>query len=86
MLLVTKRHKRGVFQVGCSAASVLKCIAYTECAFREGSSTFAGHRNLVATNLLGKPLKGFIVNPADLPREGVKRFATSGERVNHDSR
>jgi len=30
-------------------------------------------------------LKGFIVIPADLPRKGVKRLATSGERVNHDS-
>jgi hypothetical protein len=26
------------------------------------------------------------VNPADLPRKGVKRLATSGERVNHGSR
>ena len=41
--------------------------------------------NLVATNLLGKPLKGFIVNPADLPREGVKRLPTTGERVNYGS-
>ena len=67
MLVVTERHKRGVFQVGYSAASVLKRIAYVECAFGKGSSTFAGHRNLVATNLLGKPLKDFIVNPANLP-------------------
>ena len=36
-------------------------------------------------NLLDEPLKGFIVNPADLPRKGVKRLATLGERVNHDS-
>ena len=36
-------------------------------------------------NLLDKPLKGFIVNPADLPWMWVKRLATSGERVNHDS-
>ena len=42
--------------------------------------------NLAATNLLGKPLKGLIVNLADLPWEGVKRLATSGERVNHGSR
>jgi hypothetical protein len=31
-------------------------------------------------------LKSFIVNLADLPRKGVKRLATSGERVNHGSR
>ena len=36
-------------------------------------------------NLLDKPLKDFIVIPADLPWKGVKRLATSGERVNHDS-
>jgi len=36
-------------------------------------------------NLLDKSLKDFIVIPADLPRKRVKRLATSGERVNHDS-
>ena len=36
-------------------------------------------------NLLDEPLKDFIVIPAYLPRKGVKRLATSGERVNHDS-
>ena len=35
--------------------------------------------------MLDELLKGFIVIPADLPRKGVKRLATSGERVNHDS-
>jgi len=36
-------------------------------------------------NLLDEPLKYFIVIPVDLPWKGVKRLATSGERVNHDS-
>ena len=36
-------------------------------------------------NLLDEPLKGFIVNSADVPWKWVKRLATSGERVNHDS-
>jgi hypothetical protein len=36
-------------------------------------------------NLLDEILKGFIVNPADLPRKGIKRLTTSGKRVNHDS-
>ena len=36
-------------------------------------------------NLLDEPLKDFIVIPADLPWKGVKRLATSGERVYHDS-
>jgi len=35
-------------------------------------------------NLLDEPLKDFIVIPTDLPRKGVKRLATSRERVNHD--
>ena len=62
------------------------CIACAECAIRKGGSIFTCRENLVATNLLGIPLKGFILNPADLPRKGVKRLATSGERVNHGSR
>ena len=36
-------------------------------------------------NLLDEPLKGFIVNPTDLPSKWVKRLPTSRERVNHDS-
>jgi len=36
-------------------------------------------------NLLEKHLKDFIVIPVDLPRKGVKRLATSCERVNHAS-
>jgi len=36
-------------------------------------------------NMLDELLKGFILIPADLSRKGVKRLATSGERVNHDS-
>jgi len=35
--------------------------------------------------MLDELLKGFIVIPADLPRKEVKRLATSGERVHHDS-
>ena len=35
--------------------------------------------------MLDELLKGFIVIPTDLPRKRVKRLATSGERVNHDS-
>jgi hypothetical protein len=43
------------------------------------------HRNLVATNLLDKPLKYFIVNPVDIPWKWFKKLITSGKRVNHDS-
>jgi len=35
--------------------------------------------------MLDELLKGFIAIPTDLSRKGVKRLATSGERVNHDS-
>jgi len=35
--------------------------------------------------MLDELLKGFIVIPADFPMKRVKRLATSGERVNHDS-
>ena len=52
----------------------------------ERGSIFPCWGNLAATNLLGKPLKGFIVNPVNLPRKGVKRLDTSDERVNHGSR
>ena len=36
-------------------------------------------------NLLDEPLKSFIVNPANLPWQWVKRLITLGERVNHNS-
>jgi len=39
----------------------------------------------VTTNLLDEPLKGFIVNPAELPWKWVKRLITLGERANHGS-
>jgi len=35
--------------------------------------------------MLDELLKDFIVIPANLPRKGDKRLATSGKRVNHDS-
>jgi hypothetical protein len=36
-------------------------------------------------NFLDEPLKYFIVIPANLSWKGVKRLATLGERINHDS-
>jgi hypothetical protein len=52
-------------------------IAAEELCHLKGVPTSVCREILVATNLLGKPLKSFIVNPADL---------TSGKRVNHSSR
>ena len=46
---------------------------------------FIDGETLAALTCFDEPLKGFIVNPADLPWKWVKRLATSGERVNHDS-
>ena len=43
-----QKAQMGVFRVGCSAASVLVCIAYVECAIRKGSPTFVGHMHLAA--------------------------------------
>jgi hypothetical protein len=51
----------------------------------EGGSIIPCQRNLAATNLLGRALKGFIVNPANLYRKVVKRLATSNKRINHGS-
>jgi hypothetical protein len=55
------------------------------CAIRKGALYLLANWKLCGPNLLGELLKGFIVNPADLPRKMVKRLATSGEWVNHDS-
>ena len=66
------------------------CIAEKDlCHLKGGVPTPACHGNLAATNLLDEPLKGFIVNPADLPwkwvKKWVKRLITSVERENHGS-
>jgi hypothetical protein len=63
------------------------CIATKELCHRKGGVPISACRGiLTATNLLGKPLKSYIVNPTDLPRKGFKRLATSSERVNHGLR
>jgi hypothetical protein len=54
--------------------------------FERRVHTYTCEGNIASTGLLGKPLKGFIVNPADLSRKWVKRLAASCERVNHDFR
>ena len=74
MLVVTRKGANGAYRAEYSAASVPMCIAYAECA-SEGGSIYPCQENLAVTNLLEKPLKGFIVNPADLPRKGKSRLA-----------
>ena len=54
-------------KLGVIVASVPMCIAWAECAIHKGGSIFPCHGNLAATNLLGKLVKGFIVNPTNLP-------------------
>ena len=78
-------RKRGVFRVGYSAASVPLSIGCASLCHREGGLYICLSSESNGPNLLDEPLKGFIVNPADLPWLWVKRLITSGEKVNHDS-
>ena len=77
LLVVTFMVHEGMFPLllGC----VYRAAMPTRATPGDGPHTPSG------PNLLDEPLKGFIVNPADLPWKWVKRLATSGERVNHDS-
>ena len=61
------------------------CIAVKELCHLTGGSYNCLPSESNGPNLLDEPLKGFIVNPADLPGKWVKRLATLGERVNHDA-
>ena len=74
LLVVTFIMHKGMFPL------LLGCVYHaampTRATPRDGPHTPSG------PNLLTEPLKGFTVNPADLPWKWVKRIATSGERVN----
>ena len=61
------------------------CIGYASMCHREGGLYISLSSKSNGPNLLDEPLKGFIVNLADLPWKWVKRLAASGKRVNHDS-
>jgi hypothetical protein len=73
------------WRIGYSAASVLMCIVCVSLYHMEGGLYICLLSESNGPNLLDKRLKDFIVNPADLPWKWVKRLATSGEKVNHDS-
>ena len=77
LLVVTFMAHKGMFPLllGC----VYRAAMPTRATPRDGPHTPS------SPNLLDEPLKGFIVNPADLPWKWVKRIATSGESVNHNS-
>jgi len=66
-------------------ASVLMCIGYESLCHLEEGLYICAPGKPCDPNWLDELLKGFIVIPADLPRKGVKRLATSGKRVNRDS-
>ena len=85
MLVVTFIGIRMACRIKYSAASVPLCIGYVSLCHREGGLYICLLSESNGLNLLDEPLKGFIVNPADLPGKWVKRLATSDERVNHDS-
>ena len=72
-------------RIGYSAASIPMCIGYASLCYWERGLYIYLPRESNGPNLLDKPLKGFIVNPVNLPWKWVKILATSGERVNHDS-
>jgi hypothetical protein len=67
----------------CQVECILVSWSFVSHSLKESLCLLMGKPS--GPNLLDKPLKGFIVNPADLPRLWVKRLISSGERVNHDS-
>jgi hypothetical protein len=85
LLVVFLFGVRMAWRIGYSVASVLISIGCVLLCHLEGGSTSVCRVKSNGSNLLDEPLKDFIVNPADLPWKWVKRLATSGERVNHDS-
>ena len=85
LLVVTFISVRMACQIGYRIASTLMCIAVMELCHSTGGSYVYLPSESNSPNLLDEPLKGFIVNHADLPWNWVKRLASSGERVNHDS-
>ena len=59
LLVVTRNGIKGACRVGYGTASVPMCIAVKELCHSKGVRS--------GPNLLDEPLKGFIVNLADLP-------------------
>ena len=85
LLQVTFIGVRMARRIRYSAASISLGVGCASLCHREGRLYICLPSESNSPNLLDEPLKGFIVNPADLPCKWVKRLATSGERVNHDS-
>ena len=85
LLVVTFIDVRMARRIGYSAASVPLCICCASLCHREGGLYIYLVSESNDPNLLNESLKGFIVNPTDLPWKWVKILATLGERVNHDS-
>ena len=86
LLVVTFIGVRMACRIEYSAASIPLCIGCASLCHRgRGGLYICLPSESNGPNLLDEPLKGFIVNHADLPWKWVKRLATSGERVNHDS-
>ena len=85
LLEVTFIGVRMAWWIGYSAASIPMCIGYASRCHRKWGLYIYLPSESNSPNLLDEPLKGFIVKLADLPWKWVKRLATLGERVNHDS-
>ena len=85
LLEVTFIGVRMACRIRYRTASTLMCIAVMELCHSTGGSYIYLPSESNDPNLLDEPLKGFIVNPVDLPWKWVNRLITLGERVNHSS-
>ena len=85
LLVVTFIGVRMACRIWYRTASVPLCIGCVSLCHWEGGIYICLLSESNGPNLLDEPLKGFIVNPTNLPWKWVKRLATSSERVNHDS-
>ena len=67
LLVVTFIAIRMACRIGYSVASVPLCIGFESLCHREGGLYIYLPSESNSPNLLDEPLKGFIVNPTDLP-------------------
>ena len=68
LLVVTFIGVRMAWRIGYRTASTLICIVMMELCYLTGGSYICLPSESNGPNLLDEPLKGFIVNPTNLPR------------------
>jgi hypothetical protein len=80
LLVVTQKGAKGACRDGYRIASILMSIAAKDlCHLKEGFLHLLADWKPSGPNLLGEPLKDFIVKLVDLPLKWVKRLATSAK-------